>query len=94
MNLPRHTIDKSTFPLSPELSSKLAQISDTLHKGFGVAVIRGLDAARFNDEEAVVAFAGICAHICPLRATDAYANQTLSNSFPRPEYSTSKLTET
>ncbi|KAF2447070.1 Clavaminate synthase-like protein [Karstenula rhodostoma CBS 690.94] len=72
-------ISKENFPLSEELSAKLAAASKQVHEGFGVAVIRGLHAARFNDEEAVIAFVGICAHTCPLRATDSYANQTLSH---------------
>ena len=44
-------------------------------------MVRGLDAARFNDEEAVIAFAGISSYVCPKRATDSYANQTLSKEF-------------
>jgi len=60
------------------LAQKLSSVSDELHQGQGVVVLRGLDAANFNDEEAVVAFAGVCAYVCPERATDSYANQTLS----------------
>jgi len=69
-----------------ELACRLASISQELHEGRGVAVLRGLDAARFNDEEAVIAFAGVCAYVCPQRATDSYANQTLSElvTFPLP----------
>lgn len=63
---------------NPELANKLSLISKELHQGRGVAVVRGLDAANFNDEEAVIAFAGVCSYICPERATDSYANQTLS----------------
>jgi hypothetical protein len=64
--------------LKPALASKLSAISDKVHHGEGIAVLRGLQAARFNDEEAVIAFAGISSYVCPKRATDAYANQTLS----------------
>jgi hypothetical protein len=80
LGLPRSAIDKNTFPLSTELSTKLSALSAELHNGPGIAVLRGLDAAKFNDEEAVIAFAGIAAHVCPLRATDSYANQTLSET--------------
>lgn len=73
-------LTKHNFPLSHEFSAKLAALSKEVHHGFGVAVVRGLHAARFNDEEAVVAFVGICAHTCVERATDSYANQTLSMS--------------
>ncbi|KAL5114852.1 hypothetical protein ACEQ8H_007281 [Pleosporales sp. CAS-2024a] len=77
---PRSEITKDTFDVAnPSLAQKLASISTALHHGQGVAVVRGLDAAKFNDEEAVVAFAGVCSHVCPERATDSYANQTLSH---------------
>ena len=78
LGLPRTKIDKTTFPLPSEFAQKLESMSIALYKGPGVAVLRGLDAANFNDEEAVIAFVGICAYVAPLRATDSYANQTLS----------------
>ncbi|KAI4702400.1 hypothetical protein J4E81_002763 [Alternaria sp. BMP 2799] len=78
--LPRTKIDQKTFDLgSPKLASKLSSISKELHHGTNVVVLRGLDSAYLNDEEAVIAFAGICSYVCPERATDAYANQTLSH---------------
>ncbi|KAF2036378.1 Clavaminate synthase-like protein [Setomelanomma holmii] len=80
---PRSQIRQDTFDLSNlDLAHKLRVISTELHLGRGVAVVRGLDAANFNDEEAVIAFAGICSHVCPQRATDSYANQTLSMIVP------------
>lgn len=77
--LPRGQINKKTFPLPKPLSERLALISREVHSGQGVAVLRGLDRANLNDEEAVIAFAGISSHVFPLRATDSYANQTLSH---------------
>lgn len=77
--LPRGKISKDTFPLPKSLSKRLAQISKEVHSGKGVAVLRGLDHANLNDEEAVIAFAGISSHAFPLRATDSYADQTLSH---------------
>ena len=75
----RGEISKETFPLFSEFAKKLASISEQLHYGTGVVVLRGLDEANLNDEESVIAFAGICSYICALRATDSYANQTLSH---------------
>ena len=69
---------------NPELAHKLSSVSKELHHGRGVVVLRGLDAANFNDEEAVIAFAGICSYTCPERATDSYANQTLSKCMLSP----------
>lgn len=75
----RSDISQETFDLgNADLTRRLSSITKAIHEGRGVAVLRGLDTARFNDEEAVIAFAGVCAHICPQRATDSYANQTLS----------------
>jgi hypothetical protein len=65
--------------LPAALSGKLAALSKEVHYGQGVVVIRGLAAANFNDEEAVIAFAGVTSHICRLRASDSYANQALSH---------------
>jgi len=78
LGLPRSCINQETFPLPLELSDKLSSISNEIHHGRGVVVLRGLHAARFNDEEAVIAFAGVSSHVCPERATDSFANQTLS----------------
>lgn len=78
--LSRSDISPETFDLgNAQLASKLSSLSKRIHHGRGLVVLRGLDAAYFNDEEAVIAFAGICSYICPERATDSYANQTLSH---------------
>ena len=71
-------INKTTFVLPEGLSAKLAGVSDKVHFGQGFASVRGLDAANFNDEEAIIAFTGINSHIANKRATDDFANQTLS----------------
>ncbi|EOA90590.1 uncharacterized protein SETTUDRAFT_174792 [Exserohilum turcica Et28A] len=78
--LARSEISAKTFDLgNPELANKLSSLSKDIHLGRGVVVLRGLDTAYLNDEEAVIAFVGVCSHICPERATDSYANQTLSH---------------
>ncbi|KAF2808899.1 Clavaminate synthase-like protein [Mytilinidion resinicola] len=79
LGLPRSRIDKETFPLQLGLVNKLASLSKEIHNGRGVVVVRGLHAAGFNDEEAVIAFAGVSSHVCPERATDSFADQTLSH---------------
>ncbi|KAL5406041.1 hypothetical protein PMIN06_011243 [Paraphaeosphaeria minitans] len=73
------SINKSTFSLPTGLADKLSALSTQIHHGRGVAIVRGLGAANFNDKEAVIAFVGVCAHVCPLRATDSYANITLAH---------------
>lgn len=77
--LPRSEISQRTFPLQANLARKLSGLSKNLHQGFGIVVLRGLQAASLNDEEAVIAFAGVSSYVAPERATDSYANQTLSH---------------
>lgn len=77
--LNRGAISRHTFPLGVDLACRLSAVSKELHQGPGVVVLRGLEAARFNDEEAVIAFAGVCSYVASERATDSYANQTLSH---------------
>lgn len=79
LGLPRGSINKTTFPLPQGLATKLSTISQEVHNGKGVAVLRGLHIANFNDEEAVIVDAGVCSYVARLRATDSYANQTLSH---------------
>lgn len=71
-------INTTTFVLPESLKAKLAAASDKIHYGQGFTAIRGLDAAKFNDEESIIAFTGINAHVANKRATDDFANQTLS----------------
>ncbi|KAF2005266.1 Clavaminate synthase-like protein [Amniculicola lignicola CBS 123094] len=79
-NIGRDQINQETFPLSsPHLTRKLRGLSGQVHNGRGIAILRGLDTARLNDEESVIAFVGVSSYVAPLRATDSYANQTLSH---------------
>jgi hypothetical protein len=79
--LTRDHLRQDTFCLPAPLAARLSALSLQIHDGHGVAVLRGLDAANFNDEESVIAFAGVASYVCPERATDAYANQTLSKLY-------------
>ncbi|KAF2760654.1 hypothetical protein EJ05DRAFT_536719 [Pseudovirgaria hyperparasitica] len=76
---PRSDLSPSTFHLPLELARKLRNCSEHIHDGPGLSVVRGLNEARFNDEESVLAFVGVSSHVCPERATDGFANQTLSH---------------
>ncbi|KAF2712041.1 Clavaminate synthase-like protein [Pleomassaria siparia CBS 279.74] len=79
MGLSRGSINKSTFSLPEELAEKLSSISHEVYHGRGIAVLRGLDVAELNEEDSVIAFAGVSSYVCPDRATDSYAFQTLSH---------------
>ena len=76
---PREDVDQTTFPLSKGLAAKLAAIGKRIHTEEGVEMLRGLHKLPMTDDQSVKAFAGICSYVAPLRATDAFANQTLSH---------------
>ncbi|KAF2740994.1 Clavaminate synthase-like protein [Polyplosphaeria fusca] len=77
--LPTGSINRYTFHLPEHATASLTRIRNQVIHGQGVAVLRGLDTAKLNDEEGVIAFVGLAAHVCSQRATDDYANQTLSH---------------
>lgn len=76
---PISAINRSTFELPAHAAEALTHMRRDVVHGRGMAVLRGLDAAQLNDEESVIAFVGLAAHVCSQRATDDYANQTLSH---------------
>ena len=61
-SLPRESIDSSNFRL-PTLGPRLAQIQTTLEQGGGATMIRGFSTDTYSQEEAELAFWGLCTHI-------------------------------
>jgi hypothetical protein len=59
-------ITQETFPL-PNLHTKLRAISDEVHNGHGFKVVRGVPVQLHTREENIIIFAGISAHIAPIR---------------------------
>ncbi|KAK1473559.1 TfdA family Taurine catabolism dioxygenase TauD [Colletotrichum abscissum] len=66
--LPRGSIDRTSFPLSPGLSQRVQGISDILNDDRGFHVVRGIDPSQFSDEDHVLLFAGLSAHVASNRA--------------------------
>jgi hypothetical protein len=66
LDKPLGYIDQSTFPL-PNLHVALRGISNDIHNAFGFKVLRGLPVARHSREENVIIYAGVSAHIAPIR---------------------------
>ncbi|KAK0733122.1 hypothetical protein B0T26DRAFT_633929 [Lasiosphaeria miniovina] len=60
-------ISQETFPL-PKLHSTLREISKELHLGHGFKVVRGVPVTKHTREDNVIIYAGISAHIAPVRA--------------------------
>ncbi|KAJ4172579.1 hypothetical protein NW754_002781 [Fusarium falciforme] len=67
LGLPRGSVDRSNFPLPEDLTMKLRQINDTLNNGQGFQVVRGIDPTSYSEEEHILIFAGICAHVATHR---------------------------
>ncbi|KAH6626749.1 hypothetical protein B0J18DRAFT_365170 [Chaetomium sp. MPI-SDFR-AT-0129] len=64
--LDANTVTRDTFSL-PTIQAQLARASQDIHHGCGVAIIRGLDPAKYTAEDNVTVFLGISSHIGELR---------------------------
>jgi hypothetical protein len=63
LDLPPASISPQTFPLPQALSARLRKISQDIHNGRGFSILRGLRPELFTDEENVLVFAGVSAHV-------------------------------
>jgi hypothetical protein len=74
-------ITRDNFRLSSDLQKKLRDASREIHHGRGFVTLRGLDKAGFDDEnteDSTMAFAGIAAHVCPIRAVSTFPGLNLA----------------
>lgn len=63
-------ITKEKFPL-PRFGAHLAKLKDTLIRGIGFEVIRGLPVEHYSQQLAATIFCGIGAHLGPARSQNA-----------------------
>ena len=70
-------IDPTTFPLPELLAKRLGDVSEECHNGRGFCVVRGLEPAKYTDEENVILYAGISAYIAPERGFQDRARQNV-----------------
>ena len=63
-------ISKEKFPL-PHFGAHLAKMKDTLIKGIGFEVLRGLPVAKYSQQFAAAIFCGIGAHLGSARSQNA-----------------------
>jgi len=59
-------VTQETFPL-PTLHKTLRAISDEIHNGHGFKVVRGVPVDEHTRKENIIIYAGISAHIAPIR---------------------------
>ncbi|GFF30446.1 hypothetical protein IFM61606_10538 [Aspergillus udagawae] len=64
---PMGYVSPETFPL-PNLHTKLREVSNELHNGRGFKIVRGLPVDKYTREENVIIYAGLSAHVAPMRA--------------------------
>ena len=63
LELPLNAIDRSKFPVTDTLSSKLKDVARAVDGQQQFLIISGLDPRRYNDEERVILHAGLSSHI-------------------------------
>ncbi|KAK4133930.1 hypothetical protein BT67DRAFT_449990 [Trichocladium antarcticum] len=61
-------ISQETFPL-PNLHRALREVSREVHSGHGFKVIRGVPVTQHTREENIIIYAGISAHVGPIRGS-------------------------
>jgi len=61
-------LSRALFPLSSQLSARLRAISDALHSEHGFSVVSGIDPTKYNDEDNILIFAGLAAHVVDKRS--------------------------
>ncbi|KAF2854731.1 Clavaminate synthase-like protein [Plenodomus tracheiphilus IPT5] len=66
LDKPLGYVNQDTFPL-PKLHSKLREISNEIHNGFGFKVVRGLPVSTHSREDIFAIYGGIASHIAPIR---------------------------
>ncbi|KAI1354611.1 TfdA family taurine catabolism dioxygenase TauD [Xylaria sp. FL0043] len=66
LNKPLGAVSQETFPL-PTLHTELRRLSAELHSGHGFFVLRGLPVDKYTREENVIIYAGVSAHVAPVR---------------------------
>jgi hypothetical protein len=67
LNVGPELISPKTFPLSEQLSERLRSISYDCYEGRGFGILRGINPDMFTEEENVLVFAGVSAHVGSIR---------------------------
>ncbi|KAI9770132.1 MAG: hypothetical protein M1840_003582 [Geoglossum simile] len=68
LRVSRGLLSTQTFPLPEELSSRLQSINNKVNNGRGFVVLRGLQPAKYTEEEIVILYAGLTSYVANNRA--------------------------
>ncbi|KAK1836860.1 hypothetical protein QBC39DRAFT_272118 [Podospora conica] len=59
-------VDKTTFPL-PNLAPRLHEVAETIHHGRGFVVLRGLQPAKYSNQDNILLYLGVTSYIAETR---------------------------
>ncbi len=71
LNLAPEFVTRENFPLPDDLHALLRKVSQDLHRGKGLAVLRGLPN-NYSDEDTIIMYAGVLSHIGSKRSTNSF----------------------
>ncbi|KAM4064495.1 taurine catabolism dioxygenase tauD, tfdA family protein [Hirsutella rhossiliensis] len=71
-------VSQGNFPLSG-LALQLTPAAETLHKGHGFTVIKGLDASRYSVEDSTIIYLGLASHLADKRGLQDRKGNILSH---------------
>jgi hypothetical protein len=69
--------NRNTFPLAT-LGKKLATARDQIYGGIGVAIVRGVNADAYTNEEIATIFLGVSSYIAERRGKQDHRGSMLS----------------
>lgn len=68
-------LDRDNFPLPQGLAERLELVSEACYAGVGFAVLRGLDPARYTEEQNSLIFAGLAKYVAASRGFQDYKRE-------------------
>ncbi|RDA88804.1 hypothetical protein CP532_5523, partial [Ophiocordyceps camponoti-leonardi (nom. inval.)] len=78
LKLSRHEISSANFPL-PRLGHRLSQAAESIHRGHGFVVFRGLDPYLHSTEENVIIYLGLASYVADRRGLQDKNGNVLSH---------------
>ncbi|KAF4589150.1 Clavaminate synthase-like protein [Ophiocordyceps camponoti-floridani] len=78
LRVQREHVSCRNFPL-PRLASRLEQAAETIHKGCGFVVLRGIDPSRYSILQNVIIFLGLAAYVADKRGLQDKSGNVLAH---------------
>ena len=68
LGLERTAVNRENFRIPEALAARLEKITDTIYRGRGFHVLRGLNLSLFTDVQRVILYAGLTSYVANRRA--------------------------